>query len=135
MVKITFSPTKELVIHEISERKPDDFYTLMIQQAQAQGAVGITPSVHWASGIAFTFGLFPETPDIVKDKLEGKIHYGTVVFAPVPEFRADAVVRIQGTEYHVRLQNAESNPILSDLAKFLQGRSWVSERQIPEEKN
>ena len=98
MVKITFSPTKEIVIHEISEKRPDEFYTLMIQQAQAQGAVGITPSVHWAHGLAFTFGFFPETPDIVKDKLEGKIHYGTIVFASVPEYRAEALVRIQGTD-------------------------------------
>ena len=128
MVKITFSPTKEIVIHEINEKKPDEFYTLMIKQAQAQGAVGITPSVHWAHGVAFTFGFFPETPDIVKDKLDGKIHYGTIVFAPVPEYRADAIVRIQGTEYHVSLQNAESNPILSDVAKFLQGRTWAPER-------
>ena len=58
----------------------------------------------------------------MKDKLEGKIHYGTIVFASVPEYRADALVRIQGTEYHVRLQNAESNPILSVSCEILAGQ-------------
>ena len=38
MVKITFTPTKELVIHEISEKRPDEFYTLMIQQASGSGS-------------------------------------------------------------------------------------------------
>ncbi|HZW55781.1 MAG TPA: hypothetical protein VFF30_05780 [Nitrososphaerales archaeon] len=127
MVRVTYSPYREVVIHEILEKTPEELFSAIVQQAHAQGAVGITPSIQWARGVAFSVGFFPQTEEIVRDSLQGKIHYGTVMFTSIPQFKPDVSVRVLGTEHRIRLVNAESNQILADVASFLSGRSWTKE--------
>jgi hypothetical protein len=123
MVKITFRPWDEVVVHEVAQYEPEALYTLLIQQALASDAVGAIPGIYWANGVAFAISLYPDTEEIVREKLKGVTHYAVVQFALVPEHRPEAWLNLGGTEYRIRLQNVDSHPVLAELARALKERA------------
>jgi hypothetical protein len=121
MAKITYMRWDEVIIHEIIEEDNEKFFGDI-----AEGAVRehdpqrpfVPPSVNWANGIAFTIEGFPDTEEVVKDKLRGVIHYAYVAFTRID--RCDSYpVRIGNENVSVRIENRVPNPILLDLADFL----------------
>jgi hypothetical protein len=117
MVKVTFSPYKELVIHEVIMQDGTGLYEDMVRQALATPAHA-EPTVHWAEGIAFVVSLVPPTEDVVKESLEGRVHYAAVMYTKTP-YQARTVVKIGNQDYGVRMRKAENNPTLMAIAKFL----------------
>lgn len=75
--------------------------------------------VNWVDGIAFVYALFPETPEVVQDKLNGRLHYAVVRFART-NYEPEKKITIGGTDYTVGLVKGEKNPLFVALAKFLQ---------------
>lgn len=61
MVKITYMPWGEIIVHEIRELDVQRFFESIIAQLQAQGQTGLVPGCSWIDGIAFIFGFFPDT--------------------------------------------------------------------------
>lgn len=101
MVKITFSPTEELVVHEVVEMSKDD---LLLERITPAGNMPL----YWNNGIVFSFSSIPMTDDIIKDYLKGRIHWLEVHFTkmekyvPVitwesPEYKSSMSVRIIDT--------------------------------------
>lgn len=125
LVKITYRPWQELVVHEILEYEPQELFSIIVKQGLATGAVGITPSMNWADGVVFTFAPFPDTEDVIRDKLKGIVHYAVVQFAALPDYRSEVTVNLAGTQHSVRLQKVEVNPIFSEIAKFLKERGYT----------
>lgn len=117
MVKITYMPWKEIVVHEVKEANVQQFLEMIVAQVEAMKQGG-TPIVNWVSDIAFVIGPFPDTPEVVSDKLNGKIHYGIVTFTRT-SYQPEKRVTYGGREYMVRLVRAEDNPDFVDLASFL----------------
>ncbi len=68
MVLISFSPIKELVIHEVVSV---DYIDLLRERITPAGNMPL----YWCSGILFTFSSMPMSKEITKDYLEGKIHW------------------------------------------------------------
>ena len=118
MVKISYEPWDQIVVHEIIVRDSEELFTSVIMQALASG-VQIVPSVAWWDGVAFTFAHFPDTDDIVRDKLKGTIHYSSVSYATYPDYKPEVPVKIGTSSYPIKLQKAGSNPTLVELVKFL----------------
>jgi len=83
LVRVSYAPYKEIVLHEIIE-----------QESQV---------------------LFE---DMVKEGLEGRLHYASVMFTRVP-FQSQVPVRIGNQNYSARLRKADNNPHLAAVAKFL----------------
>ncbi len=121
MVKIVHRPWEQIIIHEIIEETPQGLYSMLVQQMLASGAAGMTPSVHWVDGIAFVFASFPDTPEVVKDKMNGIIHYAAVNFARVPSYQHTVPVTVNNNTYQVRLNKVENNANFTELAKLLKG--------------
>ena len=71
---------QEVIIHDIIELDNDRFFETVVRQVLAQG-VQVLPSVAWVDGVVIGIGHFPDTEDIVKEKLKGVLHYGTVWFS------------------------------------------------------
>ena len=73
MVKVSYAPVQELVVHEIIEVGKDD---LLRERVTPAG----TMPLYWCNGIMFSFSSLPMTDDIVKDYLKGRIHWLEIHF-------------------------------------------------------
>ncbi|MDE1874165.1 MAG: hypothetical protein KGI04_03545 [Candidatus Micrarchaeota archaeon] len=101
MVKISFSPATELVVHEVVEATRDD---LLLERITPQGNMPL----YWCNGILFSFSSVPMTEEIIKEYLKGRIHWLEVHFTrmdkhvPVisfesPEYRSTMNVKVIDT--------------------------------------
>ncbi len=84
MVKITYSPIKEIIIHEMVEYPLADFVKLMTDNVPPGN---ISSSVKWCNGMVFMSTGLPSTVDVVKDQMAGTIHWSWFAFAEMPVFR------------------------------------------------
>ena len=116
--KITYTPWNEIVVHEVKESSVQQFLEGIVTQLAAQGQVGVVPAVSWVDGIAFVFGAFPDTPEVVKDKLDGKIHFALVNFTRM-SYQPEKKVTVGNRDYIVRMIKAEENPDFVNLVSFL----------------
>ncbi len=117
MVKVTYSPIRELVVHEIIEQDGKIFYEDMVRQALAS-PVHAEPTINWAEGVAFVVSPMPPTEDIVKENLEGRVHFAAVMFTRTP-YQNQILVKIGNQDYSARLRKADNNQTMLALAKFL----------------
>jgi hypothetical protein len=118
MAKIVYKPYEQIIVHEIMEFKPDSFLEFLVSQLLAQGQTGLTPVANWIDGIAFSVGNFQETPELVKEKIEGRIHWGAVYFTKTT-YQPEKKVTIGSREYVVKFAKAEGNPDFVNLVRFL----------------
>lgn len=117
MVKITYTPFAEIVVHEVVEEDNQSFFEDLVRQTLAN-PVHAEPSVNWIDGIAFAISPMPPTEDIIRENLNGKIHYAAVVFTKI-DYKGQVVVHLANQEYSVRLRKADDNPTMVELSKFL----------------
>jgi hypothetical protein len=117
LVKITYTPYTEIVVHEIIERDNQSFFEDMVRQTLA-GQVHAEPSVNWIDGVAFAISPMPPTEDIIKENLGGKVHYAAVLFTRM-DYKNQFIVRLGNQDYNVRLRKADDNPTMTELSHFL----------------
>ena len=79
MVKITFSPATELVVHEVVEMEKD---ALLLERITPSGNMPL----YWCGGIVFSFSSVPMTEEIVREYLRGRIHWLEVHFARMEKY-------------------------------------------------
>ncbi|MGD0330186.1 MAG: hypothetical protein ABSB40_07015 [Nitrososphaeria archaeon] len=126
MIKITYQHWKELVIHEIIEYKPEEFFASVVQAILSRGSEYNIPQLNWVDGVILSISPFPDTPEIIEDKLKGIIHYAAVEFALYPNYKPEVIVEKSGSR-HIKLKKFENNPIFTQLAKFLKEGSYKKE--------
>ncbi len=118
MAKITYMPTAEVVVHQVLESDNKIiFFEDVVKQMLAR-EIPVIPTVDWIDGIAFAILRFPDTEDIVRDELKGRIHYSVVLFTKIP-YQSEFVVNLGKEDIHVRLRKADNNPDFVDLVEFL----------------
>lgn len=121
MAKITYMAWQEVVIHEIIEEDNERFFRDI-----SEGAVRahnpqmpfISPSVNWANGIAFVIQPFPDTDDVIKDKLKGIVHFAVIAFTRL-NYQPTYPILVGSEKINVRLERKVANPIFLDLADYL----------------
>ena len=114
---MTFSPYEELILHEIVELDERVLLEEMVRQALTS-PVHAEPTVNWIDEVAFVYSPLPPTEDVIKEGLNGRVHYASVMFAKMP-YQAQIPVKLGNQEYSVRLRKADRNPTLMALGKFL----------------
>ncbi len=118
MAKITYMPTEEVVVHQVLES--DDkiiFFEDVVKQILAR-EIPVIPTVNWIDGIAFTILDFPDTEDIVREELKGRIHYSAVLFTKI-SYQPEFMVNLGKEDIRVRLRKADNNLDFVDLVEFL----------------
>jgi hypothetical protein len=114
MVKITYSPINELVIHETIEVAKDD---LMRERVTPAG----TMPLYWCNGILFSFSSLPMTDEVVKDYLKGRIHWIEVHFSRESKF--EAILPLNEEEYktsmNVRVIDTSKSELHRELTRWL----------------
>lgn len=117
-LKIVYTPYQELIIHEIIEQTNSSVFFEDIVRLALSNPQQVEPSINWINGIAFFVAPLQPTPEVVKENLSGKVHYGSVLFTKT-EYKAQIAVKIGNQGYTVRLRKADDNPTLVALSNFL----------------
>ncbi|MFI5412866.1 MAG: hypothetical protein ACHQX1_03160 [Candidatus Micrarchaeales archaeon] len=117
MVKITYSPINEVVIHEVIKVDRDDLLRGRITPA------GNMP-LYWCNGILFTFNSMPMTKDLVKDYLKGVIHWMEVHYSEMKNY--EPIVELNDEQYkaimRIRVIDTSMSTLHVDAIKWLKGR-------------
>lgn len=113
MVKITFSPVNELVIHEALEISLEDLLRERVTPA------GNMP-IYWCDGIGFTFNSAPMSEEIIKDYLKGIIHWVEVHYSRMDQYTSliELTDPNQGS-MKIRVLNTTQSELHREFIKWL----------------
>lgn len=117
MPKISYEPFEEIVVHQVLEYDNKTFFEEVMRQNISQ-QISVIPTVNWIDGIAFSIWRFSDTDDVVREALEGKIHYFAVSFTRLP-FQTHFTVNIANQEVRVPLRKVDNNPNFVSLVTYL----------------
>ena len=114
MVKITFEPATELLVHEIVYMPPED---LLRERVTPAGTIPLC----WCDGMLFSFSSLPMSDDVLKDYLNGKIHWLEVHYTTMPKYTP--IMTLNEEEYkgsmHIRVIDTSRSKIHTEFAKWL----------------
>ena len=114
LIEVVYQPWKKIVIHEIVDYALDDLVRL---QSLGVEPGGLGDPLLWVGGIVFSSSTMLETKDVVKEKLEGIVHWSSVEWARMPEFKE--VIVIKETNVKVLIINVSAHPIYNAVSKWL----------------
>jgi hypothetical protein len=114
MIKVTFAPIKEVVVHEYIMVDMEDLLRERITPA------GTMP-LYWCNGVLFSFSSMPWTKDIVRDYLDGKIHWAEVHFTKMEKYRPvmDLNDKNYNAELKIRVIDTSKSALHQDFTKWL----------------
>jgi hypothetical protein len=118
MVKVTFRPWEEVIIHEEVAFSFDDLVKI--------NSIGVQPGglahpLRWAEGIVFRFVTMPPTDEVIREQLQGTIHWSLVEWALMPEYKN--VILIQDINAKIPVINVSTTSILCEIAKALKAKA------------
>ncbi len=118
MVKITYAPAEELVVHEILPVSKADILRERVTPA------GIMP-LYWCNGILFSFSSLPMTDDASKEYLKGRIHWLEVHYTELEQY--SPILTLDEEEYkgkiNVRVIDTSISELHRELTKWLKKQS------------
>ncbi len=79
-IKISYCPINEIVVHEIV---PMEYNDLLLERLTPNGNMPL----YWCDGVLFSFNSMPLTRDVVKDYLQGKIHWMEIHFTGMDNYK------------------------------------------------
>ena len=95
MVKFEYQPWKKIIVHEVVKYSIEFFIS---QHSLGVQSGGIGRPLTWADGVVFDRALFRETDDVIKEKLEGRLHYSSIAYGLLkkhqPQFKVEGNIRI-----------------------------------------
>jgi hypothetical protein len=114
LVKVTFKPWEEVIIHEVIHYSLEDLIKLNSIGVQPGG---LARALHWAEGVLFRASPMPPTDEAVKESFQGKIHWNAVEWALMPEYTN--VIQITEINAKIPIINVSSTAAMCDVAKAL----------------
>jgi hypothetical protein len=84
LVKVTIKPWQEIVIHEVIQHDIKSFLKLRALGLQSRE---LAPPLMWAEGVLFARAPMPQTSDVIKEQLQGVIHFSSFEFAVMPKYQ------------------------------------------------
>lgn len=117
MVKITYSPIKEVVVHETVTVDYEDLLRSRITPA------GNLP-LYWCNGVLFSFNSMPMTRDVVKDYLQGTIHWMEVHYCQMKKY--EPVLELDDEQYkatmHIKVIDTSGSQLHAEIIKWLKSK-------------
>ncbi|MGC8478525.1 MAG: hypothetical protein ACP5NE_01180 [Candidatus Micrarchaeia archaeon] len=116
MVKISFSPIKELVVHDLFKMSYED---LMRGNVTSMGNLPL----YWCDGILYRFNSIPMNRELSKQYLDGVLHWAEVHYADnVDEYKPIMEVKdenYQGGYLKIRVIDMSKSELHRDFIKWL----------------
>jgi hypothetical protein len=116
MVKVSFRPWEELVVHETIRHGLRDLIKLRTQVLRS-GMVA--EPLLWVDGVLFSRTVMPPTEDVIREQLKGIIHYASVEWALMPKYKS--YLGFVGVK--IPVINASDTMALKELVKELKKQS------------
>jgi len=120
LVKVTFTPSEELIIHESIQHSLSDLIKLCSVGVPPGGLAG---PLSWAEGVVFRFSRMAPTDQIVRELLQGKVHWNVVEWALMPQYKH--VILIEEINAKIPVINVCTTTILCEVAKALKEQAHV----------
>lgn len=115
MTEVSYEPRKKVIIHEYSQyNSVEDLIRSAFGGAPSGSTVG---AIKWVDGIALIQQAYPMTDIVIKELLEGRLHWDHVSFAPMEEYRRN--IHVEDVRITATVINVSANPIFRDIAKFI----------------
>ncbi|RLI46800.1 hypothetical protein DRO64_00340 [Candidatus Bathyarchaeota archaeon] len=115
MTEVIYQPRKQIIIHEYSYY---DTVEDLIRGTFAGAPPGVTAGpLRWVDGIVLRHTTYPMTDTVVKELIEGRVHWDHVAFAPMEEYRP--TIHLEDMQITVKIANVSANPIFQTIAKFI----------------
>jgi hypothetical protein len=122
MVTIRLQPIKEIIVHELVKvNTVDEFLNTKTGNIPLGG--GANP-VRWVDGILYDVSGFPPTPEVVKDQLDGVIHFAAVEFTEMKEYKPYLKNGINNVV--LPITNMSHNAITKEIGQWLK-KQLISE--------
>jgi len=118
LVKVTFKPWDEVVIHESMYYSFEDLVKLVSLGVQPGG---LTQPLQWAEGVAFIIMGMPPTDEVIKEQLLGRIHWNNLSWALMP--KCASFIPIKDISAKIPIVDVSANTILCTVAKALKGQA------------
>ena len=117
MVKITFRPYDEVIIHEVMYSKYDDFLFLIDKEQ--------TIDLRWINGVLFTFYSTFDYPHIIKQKKDRIRNWELLHFTKMPQYQR-TIQSHEGRD--IIIQNNQGNDLVSSVLEWLKKQPiWNNE--------
>jgi len=113
MVEFEYQPWKKIIVHEII-RFPIEFFVTQHSLGIEPGGIGRPLS--WVDGVVFEIGAFRETDDIIKEKLEGKLHYSSIIYGILEKYQSE--FKVAGN-IRVPITDLSSNEIFKEMVVWI----------------
>lgn len=115
MVKINYSPAKELIVHEAVSLTMDD---LMRERITPQGNMPL----YWCGGIVFSFSSMPMTEELAKEYLQGRIHWMEAHYSEMANYTP--IVELKDEQYGAAqkirvIDTSKFSSLHNDFVKWL----------------
>jgi len=120
LVKVTFKPSEELIIHESIHHSLPDLMKLCCVGVQPGG---LARPLSWAEGVVFRFSRMTPTDEIVRELLQGKVHWDVVEWALMPQYKQ--VIPIEEINAKIPVINVSTTAILCEVAEALKEQTQV----------
>ena len=114
MVKVTYKPYDELIVHEYQKYTTEDLVRLRCTGLQVGS---IAPSFQWADGVLMWREPFPQNEEITKENLEGRVHWVWLAFAIMPEYKSS--LTFKETSVTIPIINLSNDPVFKGAAVWL----------------
>jgi len=114
LVRVTFRPSEELIIHESIHHSLPDLIKICSVGVQPGGLAG---PLSWAEGVVFRFSRMAPTDELFRELLAGKVHWNVVEWALMPQYKQ--VILLEEINAKIPVINVSTTTILCDVAKAL----------------
>ena len=116
-MEISIEPWKKLVIHEIIEYKFEDWVKQIAFSSKTSG--GGIPTMQWINGIVLLPVNFAPTDSVMKEELQGILHWSSISFAIKEKFENQIVI----DNATINMVDVSVNETYAKLAENLKARS------------
>jgi len=122
MVDIEYQPIKKIIVHEIIKNTLDEYLRMKaVPPVPNQPVIGS----RWIDGILFDPVGYPNIPEIIRDNMEGIVHWNIVNFTDLPEYKP--ILNHPDTGAPLQVIDNSTNTAVSDFIRWLKTQSqWGS---------
>jgi hypothetical protein len=107
-----------VIIHKEVALSLDDLIKINSLGVQPSG---LAQPLRWAEGVIFRFSAMPPTDEVIREQLQGKIHWSVVEWALMPEYQN--VILIKDINAKIPVINVSAITILCEIAKALKEKT------------
>jgi len=116
MVEFEYQPWEKIIVHEVV-KYPIEFFLSSHTLGVAQGGVG--RPLTWADGVVFEKGGLPDTDDIVREKINGRLHWNFLHYAVLEKHQSE--FKVEGN-IRIPVMNVSDNETFREMATWIKDK-------------